>query len=141
MRNRNEIRSPSRTPSDIDELAAPFGSPNRAAGDVASELAAVATGAGVETEVSSRPGTIAAGPAVELDAQPARRGYRRVVQRVDVQADVASANRPTSVQRPVFRLAVRTCTAPAKPRWLLAFPDTISQLEQLDRQLLTWRDI
>ena len=30
---------------------------------------------------------------------------------------------------------------PAKPRWLLAIPDAISQLEQLDRQLLTRRDI
>ena len=30
---------------------------------------------------------------------------------------------------------------PAKPRRLLAIPDAISQLEQLDRQLLTRRDI
>ena len=30
---------------------------------------------------------------------------------------------------------------PAKPRWLLAIPDAISQLEQLVRQLLTRRDI
>ena len=30
---------------------------------------------------------------------------------------------------------------PAKPRWLLAIPDAISQLEQLDRTLLTRRDI
>ena len=30
---------------------------------------------------------------------------------------------------------------PANPRWLLAIPDAISQLEQLDRQLLTRRDI
>ena len=30
---------------------------------------------------------------------------------------------------------------PAKPRWLLAIPDAISQLEQLDRQFLTRRDI
>ena len=30
---------------------------------------------------------------------------------------------------------------PAKPRWLLAIPDAISQLENLDRQLLTRRDI
>ena len=30
---------------------------------------------------------------------------------------------------------------PAKPRWLLAIPDAISQLEQLDRSLLTRRDI
>ena len=32
-------------------------------------------------------------------------------------------------------------TVPAKPRWLLAIPDAISQLEQFDRQLLTRRDI
>ena len=30
---------------------------------------------------------------------------------------------------------------PAKPRWLLSIPDAISQLEQLDRDLLTRRDI
>ena len=30
---------------------------------------------------------------------------------------------------------------PEKPRWLLAIPDAISQLEQLDRRLLTKRDI
>ena len=30
---------------------------------------------------------------------------------------------------------------PAKPRWLLSIPDAITQLEQLDRQLLTRRDI
>ena len=30
---------------------------------------------------------------------------------------------------------------PAKPRWLLAIPDAISQLENLDRSLLTRRDI
>ena len=30
---------------------------------------------------------------------------------------------------------------PAKPRWLLSIPDAISQLEQLDRTLLTRRDI
>ena len=30
---------------------------------------------------------------------------------------------------------------PPKPRWLLAIPDAISQLEKLDRALLTRRDI
>ena len=30
---------------------------------------------------------------------------------------------------------------PAKPRWLLAIPDAVRQLEQLDRDLLTRRDI
>ena len=60
---------------------------------MAVELAAAAPAAVVETEGSSRPGTIAAaGPAVELDTQPARRGYRRVVQRVDVPTDVDCAN-------------------------------------------------
>ena len=29
---------------------------------------------------------------------------------------------------------------PAQPRWLLAIPDAIGQLEQLDRPLLTRRD-
>ena len=33
------------------------------------------------------------------------------------------------------------CALPAKPRWLLAIPAAISQLEQLDRDLLTRRDI
>ena len=30
---------------------------------------------------------------------------------------------------------------PARPRWLLALPDAIAQLEQLDRPLLTRRDL
>ena len=30
---------------------------------------------------------------------------------------------------------------PAKPRWLLAIPDAIRQLEALDRDLLTRRDV
>ena len=30
---------------------------------------------------------------------------------------------------------------PAKPRWLLSIPDAISQLENVDRTLLTRRDI
>ena len=30
---------------------------------------------------------------------------------------------------------------PARPRWLLAIPDAIRQLEALDRELLTRRDI
>ena len=38
-------------------------------------------------------------------------------------------------------MTLRTCTVPAKPRWLLSKPDAISQLEQLDRTLLTRRDI
>ena len=34
-----------------------------------------------------------------------------------------------------------TSTVAAKPRWLLSIPDAISRLEQLDRPLLTRRDI
>ena len=45
-----------------------------------------------------------------------------------------------AARQPVLRPAVRICTVPAKPRWLLAIPDAISQLEALDRQLLTRRD-
>ena len=30
---------------------------------------------------------------------------------------------------------------PAKPRWLLAVPDAVRQLERLDRDLLTRRDL
>ena len=30
---------------------------------------------------------------------------------------------------------------PAKPRWLLAIPDAIGQLEELERELLTRRDL
>ena len=30
---------------------------------------------------------------------------------------------------------------PARPRWLLAIPDAIQQLEQLDQDLLTRRDL
>ena len=96
----------------------------------------------VETEASSRPGTSALGPAIAPAAQPARRGHRRVRRRADVPADVARANLVHAASsRPGGHLALRTCTVPAKPRWLLSIPDAISQLEQLDRQLLTRRDI
>ena len=46
-----------------------------------------------------------------------------------------------AARRPVLRLAVMTCTVPEKPRWLLSIPDAIRQIEQLDRTLLTRRDI
>ena len=36
---------------------------------------------------------------------------------------------------------VKFTKMPAKPRWLLAIPDAIEQLEKLDRQLLTRRDL
>ena len=74
-------------PADIAALAAPPGCPSYAAGDAGA--AAAATG-GVETEATRRPG-VAAGPDVEPDAQPARRGHRRVRRQV-VLADVARAN-------------------------------------------------
>ena len=53
--------------------------------------------------------------------------------------DMRALNRPNSyelVQRVDLDLRV-----PPKPRWLLAIPDAISQLEKLDRTLLTRRDI
>ena len=79
-------------PADGAELAMTLGRPGRAAGV---EVAAAAPPAGVETEASSRPGTAGVGrPDVELDAQPARRGHRRVGRR-DVPADVARANPST----------------------------------------------
>ena len=62
---------------------------------MAVEVAVAAPAGGVDTEASSRPGTAAAGPAVEPDAPPARRGHRRIVQRVDVPADIARANPST----------------------------------------------
>ena len=150
-------------PADIDELAATLGRPSRAAGE-AVEVAAAAPAAGLEPrpqparnrrQVSSGRGgrwrdahptglkATRTSPDVEPDAQPAPRGQRRVGRRVDILADVARANpfTPPSARRPVLRPAVRSCTVPAKPRWLLSIPDAISQLEQLDRTLLTRRDI
>ena len=72
-------------PADIAELAKTLGRPGRAASVEAVEVAAAAPPAGVETEASSRPGTAGGGrPDVEPEAQPARRGHRRVGRRVDV---------------------------------------------------------
>ena len=79
-------------PADVDELAATLGRPSRDAGVEVVEVAAATPAAGVETEALSRPGTAAAGPVVEPDAQPARRGHRRVTRRVYVLADAARAN-------------------------------------------------
>ena len=76
--------------------------------------------------------------------RPSRPGaaVRRVARRVDVPADVARANPFTPPPAgPAATLALRTSTVPAKPRWLLSIPDAISQLEQLDRPLLTRRDV
>ena len=82
-------------PADVDELAAPIVRAARAAGVEAVEVAAVAPATSVETEASSRPETVAAGSAVEPDAQPARRGHRRVGRQVDAPAAVARANPST----------------------------------------------
>ena len=130
-------------PADVDELAATLGRPSRAAGVAEPSRSPAATpAAGVETEALSRPGTAAAGPGVEPDAQPARRGQRRVTRRVDVLADVARANPFTPpARRPGCPPGAEDLQVPAKPRWLLSIPDAISQLEQLDRTLLTRRDV
>ena len=77
-------------PADVDELAATLGRPSLGVEVV--EVAAATPAAGVEPEALSRPGTAAAGPVVEPDAQPARRGRRRVTRRVDVLAAAARAN-------------------------------------------------
>ena len=79
-------------PADVAELAAPLGCPGCAAGLAAVEFAASPPAAGLGTEASSRPGTAAAGPAVEPDAQLARRGHSAVGRRVHVPVDVARAN-------------------------------------------------
>ena len=112
-----------------------------AAGEVASVLPAVP---GVEIKASTRPGTPVAGPAVEPDAQPATRGRRRVGRQVHIRADGARGPREpvhAAARRYGGPVALRDRTVPAKPRWLLSIPDAISQLENLDRILLTRRDI
>ena len=120
-------------PADVDELAATLGRPSRATGVEVVEVAAATPAAGVEPEALSRPGTAAAGPVVEPGAQPAKRGRRRVTRRVYVLAD----GRPAARCPP----GAEDLQVPAKPRWLLSIPDAISQLEQLDRTLLTRRDV
>ena len=134
---------PGGPPAAVDELAAPLGRPGCAGGVAADELAAVAPAASLGTEASSRPGTAAAGPDVEPDAQPARRGHSAVGRRVDVPRADHRPREPVhaAARRHGGHLALRTCTVPAKPRWLLSIPDAISQLENLDRTLLTRRDI
>ena len=52
--------------------------------------------------------------------------------------DMCAGNRPNSYDAQRVDQDLRV---PAKPRWLLAIPDAISQLEHLDRTLLTRRDI
>ena len=102
---------------------------------MAVELTAPAAAASGETEAFK------AGSAASTAVEPVRRGRRCVSRRADVPADVARANPFHATASRRGHLALRTCTVPAKPRWLLAIPDAISQLENLDRQLLTRRDI
>ena len=82
-------------PDAVDELVAPLGRPGRAGGVMAVEVAAVSPAAGDESEASSGCGTAVAGRGVEPDAQPARRGHRRIGRQGDVPADVARANPST----------------------------------------------
>ena len=49
----------------------------------------------VKAEASSRPRTVGAGPDVEPDAQPAKRGHRRIARRVDVPAAADRTNPST----------------------------------------------
>ena len=77
---------------------------------------------------------------VEPAVQPASRGHRRVARRVDGPGPM-SPGRTRSRRGHPATPALRIATVPAKPRWLLAIPGAISQLENLDRQLLTRRDI
>ena len=74
----------------------------------------------------------------DAERTPDHRGGVRIG-RLGVLAEVDRA-RAFTLARRLVRL-VRTARVPAKPRWLLAIPDAISQLEKLDRTLLTRRDI
>ena len=124
----------------VDALAATLGiraAPPPAPWPSSSPGVAPATG---ETEASSRSGTAAAGRGVEPATQPASCGHRRVARRVDGPGPM-SPGRTRSRRRHPATPALRISTVPAKPRWLLTIPDAISQLENLDRQFLTRRDI
>ena len=69
----------------------------------------------------------AAGPDVKPDAQPARRGHRRVGQRVDFSCPMSPA-RSRSRRRQAVRPppgGEELHRVPAKPRWLLSIPDAI----------------
>ena len=68
-----------------------------------------------------------AGHDVEPDAQPARRGTGASDGRRP--GRLARAN-PRSRRRQTARWPPALRTVPAKPRWLLAIPDAISQLER-----------
>ena len=83
-------------PADIDELATTLGRPGRAADGAAVEFTAATPAVGVDTEASRQRGS-AVGPDVEQDAQPARRGHRRVTRQVVTrQVDVPAAAAPAN---------------------------------------------
>ena len=124
----------------LDELAAPLGRPSSNVGVGAGEVAAASPAAG-ETEASSRPGTAAAESDVEPDAQPARRGDRCIVQGVDCPGRRRPRTRHVSRQTAPWLLGVEDLHGAREARCSSTSPTPISQLEQLDRQLLTRRDI
>ena len=89
------------------------------------------------------PGPRADATDIEPDAQPARRDHRRVRRQVDILGDC----RP---REPVHAAARRhggppgaegPARCPRSPVGCFAIPDAISQLEALDRQLLTRQDV
>ena len=90
-------------------------------------------------EVSSRPGTGAAvtGPDVELDVVPTVGSGVQVLAAAD-RLRAFTASPPAAG---LIAGSVRNITMSAKPRWLLAIPGAIGQVDQLERQLLTRRDI
>ena len=75
----------------------------------------------------------AAGPDVKPDAQPARRGHRRVGQRVPARCRPREAAH-AAVRRCGRHLAVRSCTGcPRNPGGCSPSPTPSGQLEALDR--------
>ena len=146
--------------ADVDELAATLGRPRRDAGGGARR------GRGGRARRRPRDGGLQParnrrqvssgrwGPVARRtpnwpqghSSQPRRRAGR-TAGHAGPEARRAAGRRPgrrrprepvhAAARRPVLRPAVRSCTVPAKPRWLLSIPDAISQLEKLDRTLLT----
>ena len=135
--------------ADVDELAATLGRRDAAGGETeassglgtAAKSARVVGGRWRDAHPTGLKATEPA-PTSSRTAQPAAQDQRRVRRRVDILAD-CRLREPVhaAASRHGGHLALMTCTVPAKPRWLLAIPDAISQLEQLDRTLLTRRDI